>query len=405
MTQRMVWTGVVAGVMVACAAPADKVWEGVEAGDCIDGADNDEDGQTDCADSDCAQSYDCVPHTETWDPSQETALPESAPTGDADGWDCDDDAWGQLETTGTILLESSVPTAEPLCSGDVFLATGGAVKWVDSEGEEEQSFPMASTPTGMVLDGNQGNIYVARADVGALTVVDLETGNVAEVRDVGGLVVDLSVLPAGRAVASLDIGVQGETYLAVIGGTGAYVVAEADVGPYGQRVASDLVNSQVLVGSGSGLTRLAYDSATSSFTFLNQRVDLCVGELVDVEVSADGAHAVLVCSLGNGGDGTLWDVDPTDLESVRGQWVVGTPELAAFSPDSTKLAATDGTTLYVFDVDGYALAGQLVPDLSACPGAEMRELKWSRGGSILYGVYDCSDPSPSVVTWWVTEGL
>ena len=80
-------------------------------------------------------------------------------------------------------------------------------------------------------------------------------------------------------------------------------------------------------------------------------------------------------------------------------------QLAAFSPDSTKLAATDGTTLYVFDVDGYALAGQLVPDLSACPGAEMRELKWSRGGSILYGVYDCSDPSPSVVTWWVTEGL
>ena len=77
-------------ILTAGCPPADEEIEGDEAGECSDGADNDQDGAADCADTGCAADLACA-----GDDDDATGDDDDATGDDDDSAGDDDDATGR----------------------------------------------------------------------------------------------------------------------------------------------------------------------------------------------------------------------------------------------------------------------------------------------------------------------
>lgn len=390
-------------VATGCSGTSERAFEGQEAGDCVDGEDNDGDGTTDCADSDCELHIDCVDEdTDTWVPtSGDTG--DTAPTGDIDGWDCDDDAVGWMAATGTVVLDEPSTGFAALCSGEFLTAVGYQVQWLDVDKEIDSTYYLVDQPGQMVLDGEFGSLWVQQRLTGFLAIIDLDTAETGQVKNLDGPVLDMAIVPGNKALVSIEgANGTGHTSIAVVGGQGAYIINSFDFGEYGHKLAFNTATSKVFSG-GTDIASYLYsgDVVTESQVVPNA----CASTPGNLSVSPDGAAVVYACSEGNNGSFALYDYDTEDLNVARGQYEVGATidRVVHHADGSSLLVATEGL-LKTFDTETYELIGETTPDLNSCSDAKISDLGWSRGGKVAYALYTCgADATEGVLAWWVVD--
>jgi len=116
----------------------DKDVEGDEAGECSDGADNDQNGQFHCDDEGCAGSPDCdVPaDTDSEDPADTDTDTDSDADADADAdGDADADVEGDYLGEALVLIDGPHETSK--CMGELLLeisSDGDVVGWAECHG-------------------------------------------------------------------------------------------------------------------------------------------------------------------------------------------------------------------------------------------------------------------------------
>jgi WD40 repeat protein len=124
----------------------------------------------------------------------------------------------------------------------------------------------------------------------------------------------------------------------------------------------------------------------------------------DLAVSPTGGRLALACGGGNGASPpyTIWDISTSDLSHDGGEWVVGAyPRAAAFSRDGTRLLASDGSSLEVFDAESHASLVAHTFDLpdAGCTLGEVRRVGMSRGGRLAIGLATCGNDESSLLIW------
>jgi hypothetical protein len=278
--------------LFACTFPSDEGsnWEGANAGECADGADNDGDGAYDCDDTDCGGAPDCA---------------ESAgETGDADAdadadADTDTDTVNHAPTSPAVTIVPSAPSA-----GDLLVCTL-VTPSSDSDGDS-LAYSVAWTRDGEPVEGAETTLYEDDTMPAAETVAVADatwtctmTASDGELTASGSA---LALLPGTCDVQ--DVTTCGDDLAAVAGLT------------------SDIVTD---LGTQSACTEAAYvppaTSTRTSFT-LTPRVEVCDegGEMYTVStvlrVVEDG-HAAEIGLQADWPDGTQailrrWYYDSAD---------------------------------------------------------------------------------------------
>ena len=121
----------------------------------------------------------------------------------------------------------------------------------------------------------------------------------------------------------------------------------------------------------------------------------------DLDVSLDGRHLTFACGGGNGNGHTVFDYDPTNFESVAGEWRTGPyPRSAAFSPDSVNVAASDGANVFAFDVMTHVQTHAYAPPLAGCANSQIERVRYSLDGSVVLGFSNCGFDDDSARLFW-----
>ena len=215
-------------LLLACGDKFDnpESYEGDEAGECSDGADNDLDGLFDCNDDGCAGSPDCEGVGE---PSAEPSNEDTADTDDTDDTDTDDTDTDDTDTDDT----AEVPTA--VCN--------------PGSGELVQSGNLPVQIVGSPIDSEPRSDF-AGWDI---AICDLDNDGFDD------LAVGAPNASGGLGRVSLYYG-PGEDWSQFMNTTGnfadAYIYSPANYGFLGQRVECGDVNGDgaddLVVGSGQG---------------------------------------------------------------------------------------------------------------------------------------------------------
>ena len=207
-------------------------------------------------------------------------------------------------------------------------------------------------PVAMDYSPVDNKLYIVSAFSGQITVYDLNSSQISvlpfSATNDGR---DIVVAPSLRRIYVLSPNGY-DSYLTIVDMDSGAVVLEDTVG--GSSIVLDKTNQMIFTGN-SGLS----PSTIRKYSISNDDLQLVQSIQAGsngrkINISPDGLHVVLPCGGGNGPGYTIYDYDSLDLTRVLGEWDVGTyPKYAAFSPDSTILYGTNGSTydnyLYVMD--------------------------------------------------------
>jgi hypothetical protein len=168
----------------------------------------------------------------------------------------------------------------------------------------------------------------------------------------------------------------------------------------------DRANDVLITGSEglspSSLTRFAYNATAQTLTELQYLWDAGSNgqELV---LSPDGLHLGFPDGAGNGSPGyTIFDFNPSNLTVSYGAWDTGAyPRAIAWNPDGTRVLATDGYALKLFNAATHAWIQTFTPNFTGCDYSQLSKTGVSKGGKIGYGFSNCGISDTSGKLFWV----
>ncbi|MEM7253039.1 MAG: GEVED domain-containing protein [Pseudomonadota bacterium] len=308
----------------------------------------------------------------------------------------------------------------PLCDGVVLVGdrADNTVKAIDVvDGEVLHSWSLGAPPGAMTSDPNLDVVYVALSEPAQLVSIDLAT-NAVQTLDIVDTsiadpthVYDLTLVGDGNVLAVVQ---DGPTYnwtdrpVAIINPADGEIVSVFEPGSNGRGATLleyDEANNQVIAGdegnSPSSLLRYDYDGNTLIEADYRWNAG---SNGQDLAISSDGEHLAFASGGGNGSGYTVFDFDPSDLSNTNGEWVVGAyPRTVDFSPAGGDLAASDGADLQIFDVDTKLLVHTMSPDLSGCSYSQVKRVRHSRDGAIVFGFSNCGFDDDSARIFWTVS--
>jgi DNA-binding beta-propeller fold protein YncE len=312
----------------------------------------------------------------------------------------------------TGFLETAPATdVVALCGPRVLVADDGSEALVVLDiatGEELLHVTLPGAPVDLELDADRGAVYVALRDRSMLARVDLVTGELSQI-PLPEPAMAVALGPPGRLFASIE-GVELYTIDLLYIDTGRAEVVERFAGgdPPGLGFQKFLVydrNTGRLVSasessSPSTLERYAFDPERVTLSDRLVRDDVGSNGQ-SLTISPDGTHVAYACGSGNGSY-DIWDFHPEDLES-RGEWNTGAyPRAAAFSRDSTVVAATNGYMLQLFSATTHESLGEWMPPLSGCDYDELRAVALSPEADIFFAYANCGFDGDRGQLVWIT---
>jgi DNA-binding beta-propeller fold protein YncE len=256
-----------------------------------------------------------------------------------------------------------------------------------------QAYGVSAAPVDLALDGANNLLYATLAASTNLARIDLQTDTVTYVA-LPYPAYSVTVGNAGRVFASLlDNDIALADPVAIIDGPAGTVLAvQALDCPL--LLAYDRPGEQLIAGdpgsSPSSLVRYSYDPATNLLTFVEERWD-AGSNGQDIDVSPDGNRIAFACGAGNGSPlYTIFDFDSSNLTLSSGSWSTGAyPRSARFSADGSRIVASNGNDLQVFDVASHALLQSEPLDFTGCSYAMVQKVGYSPEGGTVYAYTDC----------------
>jgi hypothetical protein len=287
-------------------------------------------------------------------------------------------AWGQLAIP---------PTADlvPLCDGWVLLGDRLKNQIVSRNaftGEIRRSYQLTAAPSEFELDFEHGFLYSALSNASFLVKVDFHTNL-------------LTTIPLSGAATGLATGDRGVLFANVSGWVVLIDTLSGRELPMkmagGDLLAYDKRRKQLFTGdrgsSASYLLRWAFDPDAQSLSQVQTRLTSGFGQAVVLSSNL----SQLAYSVSQGAPYIVYDLDPTDIATVQGSWQTGPgPTTLAFSPDGTRLAATNFDGIAVFDAATHAELGHL--DITLCQYGQLTKLAWSRSSTHVFAITGCGAP-------------
>ncbi len=322
---------------------------------------------------------------------------------DATGLDCsEDDVVGLLER-GKIHISPS-GTIVPLCSGEVLIADrlANEIQLLDvRSGEVQQTWQVLDQPARVLHDPVARRLVVAYSSATKISVFDLDDDDSRD-HDLDQAVMDIALGPDDLIFAAT--GESWEVEIAVIDAEDGLERTQ-ELEHRGNYLAFDRERDLLYVGeddsSPSHLSRLSWD-----------RNELILEENIDggshgkgLTLSPDGQHLAFPCTGGNGEGYEVYDFAAEDFQQVYGAWDTGPyPYAASFSSDGTRLAASEGNSALLFDVETHGLVDSYEMNWSTCAHTTVTQVELSRYGRILYAYADCGyDDEEGILNWKVLD--
>ena len=272
-------------------------------------------------------------------------------------------------------------------------------------GTVDAYYQLSAAPGDLELDSTRNYLYVALVSATQLARIDLSSGQIVYIA-VSAPVATLALGNNGIVFANLTAGYSGP--IAVIDGLTATVVTTlpGTVAGFDRLMVYDRTNDVLITGSWAlspaSLTRYSYDSTAHTLTQV-QYVFNAGDNGQQLVLSPDRQHLGFPCGAGNGAPSyTIFDYDPSDVTVSYGAWNTGPyPRAIAWTPDSQRVIASNGTALQLFDVATHTSITSYTLDFSACNYSEIVGTGVSKGGKIGYGFSNCGSPATSGRLYWV----
>lgn len=274
-----------------------------------------------------------------------------------------------------------------------------------STGAVLSSYNLPDKPHDIAYDVATNTAYATLFNTMAMTTdlvrVNLTTGTVTSI-PIGGLGLRVALGNNGLVFVTMSDGLTFPNRpIALVNGTNATLIKTFLV-PYGGSLIAFDRNSNLMYladagASPSKLERYGFDPMGQTLMLAQSRAN--TGNIgVDLAISPDGTRVALSCSQGNqnmpANDFKLHDIHATDLNMTYGIFNTGLyPTAAVFSPDNTKLMATNGSTMRRFSVATHAVLSEIV--LQPCTNGEVRRIAVSPGGTFTYVLTRCGAPATS----------
>jgi len=297
-----------------------------------------------------------------------------------------------------VTLSGSVSDFAPLCNGWVAGGNRGIsqVQLINVlSGSMTTLAALSAAPGAVRYDSAYGYLYLTLDNMSVLARVDVASGAVSEI----SLSYPASMLAIGNGGTVFVSSTGYPVTLSVVNGPGGVVTGMVNVGTtqptQGGAMGYDRVRDDLFVGvtsvAPSNMVRFHY--STGPVTLIPQEGIAPSGFGDEIAVSPDGGHLAFICSAGNDGFYNVWDHNPSSLSVTFGQWAVGAfPRSGDFSPDSSRFAVSDRTTLRVFSASTH---GSLLT--AAFPSSSIRKVRYSLGGRFVYTLYQ---PATSGILSW-----
>jgi hypothetical protein len=270
-------------------------------------------------------------------------------------------------------------------------------------GRAEAYFNLAGAPQRLRIDADNGLILATISGTNFLAKIDVSRGVVTNIV-LPSEALDLAVGPSGTAFVSFAAP-NFLVHVAVVDtitGTIRKVLTQS----FHRLLEFDQSRGQLVTsdwGVCSGpLRRYSYSPVGPGLT-QSQQLDMAGCNCTELRLSPNGNHLALSCGGGNGSSGyALFDYDPAAFTSMNAAWTVGAyPTSADFNPTSTRLVATDGKNLKLYDVPTHALLSTQKLEAVGC-SANAQKVGFSGGGKLIYAYSDCGiNPSQGGRVYWV----
>lgn len=297
----------------------------------------------------------------------------------------------------------------PLYDGRVLLGdrTTSRINLVNVvTGLTETFYQLSAAPGDLEYDATRNYLYATLSAATQLARIDLTTGQVVNI-PISAAATDLALGNNGIVFASLTTSYYGP--IGVVdgpGGTQLKTLTGPAFDDFPSLIVYDRANDVLIAGtpglSPSTLTRYAYDPAAMTLTEV-QSVWNTGSNGQELVLSPDGLHLAFPNGAGNGVPSyTIFDYDPTNLTVTYGAWDTGAyPRAAAWSLDSQRVLASNGTELELFNSATHASIQVYPLDFSACSYYQIMRVGVSRGGKIGYGFSNCGFNDDSGRLYWV----
>ncbi|CAB1061134.1 hypothetical protein D1BOALGB6SA_5907 [Olavius sp. associated proteobacterium Delta 1] len=289
---------------------------------------------------------------------------------------CGTFSYGEVEDY-TVQLSEPTATLGKISA----LAAGNDPELVFAADQDNQALYVISTSTQWIVDTvalpdpqpsamdyspADDKLYIVSASSGRITIVDPSNSQITRLpfsdTQTG---TDIAVAPLLRKIFVLSPNGY-DAYLTIVDMDSGAVILQDTVG--GSSIAVD-ENSRMIFTGDRGLSpatieKYYLDNDNGTYSLQQVQTIQAGSNGRKINISPDGLHIVYPCGGGNGAGYSIYDYDSTDLNTVLGEWDVGTyPNNAAFSPDGTVLFGTNGSPydnyLYVMDAAGYQQINKL----------------------------------------------
>lgn len=267
------------------------------------------------------------------------------------------------------------------------------------------SYNLPDKPYDIAYDSVTNTAYTTLFNTMAMTTdlvrVNLMTGTVTAI-PIGGVGIRVALGNNGLVFVTMSDALSFPNRpIALVNGTTGTLIKTLLV-PYGGSLIAFDRNSNLMYladegASPSKLERYVFDPMGQTLTLAQSRAN--TGNYgVNLAISPDGLHVAFSCSQGNqnmpSNDYKLHDINSADLNATYGIFNTNLyPTAAVFSPDNTKLMATNGTSMRRFSVATHAVLTQDV--LQSCTNGEVRKIAVSPGGTFTYVLTRCGAPATS----------
>jgi hypothetical protein len=317
---------------------------------------------------------------------------DGASTGPPPDLHCTTDVVNPLQPEAVLPLASVAGGAVPLCSGWVLAATTAPAELAYLnvlDGRVAGRIALPAAPGRFVVDFERDAAYVALPSRKSLARVDLKTAAITEVT-VAAAVASVALANDGWVFVT-EMPYSSESGIAVIDAPHGTLLYE-DTKFNADAIAFDRVGNQLITDL-LGLTRYKFDANAHTLTQVERPFGTCgVG---GVFVSPDGNHVLSGCppTTKVGASGGVYDLSPSSLTTVLGQFtnLGGSP--IAFSPDSTKVAGASSSAmppvLNISDVAEHKLLSTTSPGFG-CVLPIINTIGWSRGAKLIHLSVTCS---------------
>lgn len=210
-------------------------------------------------------------------------------------------------------------------------------------------------------------------------------------------------IPLPRIASSIAVGNGGRVFVAMYGDWSYEGPIAVIDGPTGSvintqdldvpnLIAFDRPGNRLIAGhrglSPSSLHRYSFDPATDLFTFLEELWS-AGSNGQDLTVSPDGQRIAFACGGGNAGGYTIVDFSTADLAVTFGEWNTDAyPSAARFSPNSSRIVATNSFSILVYDVSSHVLIAEIDADTTGLSYTSLDRVGYSSGGDYVYAYTD-----------------